>query len=242
MVNLRFSDQDIFDCVGRTNAIQFLFWLDFDDYSNKDILFNYLLNCRVESCVSPLHDKDMNLGEPKKPHYHVMMTFGSGKNKSVRQWFTLIDPIRDFISVAPFDKGTSSLSDCGKVWFEENSIQTMRGALRYFKHLDNPEKADYSNLDYICFGGFDVENVVLNDTDAKKILLQIRSWIKENQCYSYADLVDYCAVYNREWFNIVTRNNYINVIDKYQKSMLYRDSGALEKKIEKFYNQANSED
>ena len=40
MVNLRFSDQDIFDCVGRTNAIQFLFWLDFDDYSNKDILFN----------------------------------------------------------------------------------------------------------------------------------------------------------------------------------------------------------
>ena len=34
----------------------------------------------VPAFISPLHDKDMNpTNEPKKPHYHVIITFDSVK-------------------------------------------------------------------------------------------------------------------------------------------------------------------
>lgn len=222
------------DSVGRTNAVQFLFWLDFNDYSYRDVLFNFLSNLQLESCVSPLHDKDEDLGKPKKPHYHVIIYFGKGKNKSVRQIMTVLSPIRTFISIAPWDKGSSDLAACSDVWEKENKVQNLRGSLRYFKHLDNPEKHQYFDEEFITFGGFDVESVIFNETDCKVILKDIIEWLNENDVYNYADLVDYCAIHSSEWFSIVTRNQYSQTILNYQKSMCFRNTGAQDRQVDKY--------
>lgn len=240
MVKLRFSDSDIFNAVGRTNAIQFLFWLDFDDYTNRDILFKFLSNLKLESCVSPLHDKDEDLGKPKKPHYHVYITAGSGKNKSVRQWFTYIEPIRDFISIAPFDRGVSDLESVAPIWEKENKVHNARGAIRYFKHLDNPEKYQYMNEDYITFGGLDLDDLILSQTDVLIVLKNIYQWIRDNKVYSYAQLVDYSAEHSSEWFYVINKPSTSSNIERYIRSRVFTDSGGIDKYVEKI-NSIDSE-
>lgn len=79
----------------------------------------------VPAFISPLHDRDINpTGEPKKPHYHVMLMF-DGK-KSVEQ------VVEVFASI-------------GGVGCEV--VKSIRGYARYLCHLDNPEKAQYETSD-----------------------------------------------------------------------------------------------
>ena len=68
---------------------------------------------------SPLHDKDVNPDRTsKKPHWHILIFF-EGK-KSYEQ----IKKIADLINGA-----------------SPQYVQNLTGMLRYFAHLDNPEKA-----------------------------------------------------------------------------------------------------
>ena len=143
MVNLRFTDKEIRDYVGTPFAITFVFypyqnlkkWDPYDPdlvpIDESDVLFNFLKELLIESCVSPLHcyDKDPDSDEKyyKKPHYHVVLTLGSGGKKSIRQWFTLLDPIRDYIAIAPFDTGDSELESVVKVFNRD----------KYHKHFLN---------------------------------------------------------------------------------------------------------
>ena len=77
---------------------------------------NILADLKIPCLISPLHDRDFNpTGEPKKPHFHVLLTF-EGK-KSVEQIKELIRPF------------------CG-VGVEV--VQSIRGYTRYLCHLDNP--------------------------------------------------------------------------------------------------------
>ena len=98
---------------GRTSAFTFLFWIQSPESLDQDksLLFNFLNSIHVPSCVSPLHDRDVNeinldTGEVeyKKPHFHVVIDYGSGSNKTPSQFFDLIDPIRSYISVANLDR------------------------------------------------------------------------------------------------------------------------------------------
>lgn len=87
----------------------------------QDILMEYA----IPAYISPLHDRDINpTGEPKKPHYHVMLMF-DGK-KSVAQV-------------------TEIFATIGGVGCQV--IQSVRGYARYLCHLDNPEKAQYDTAD-----------------------------------------------------------------------------------------------
>lgn len=84
---------------------------------------------------SPLHDSDVNAtGEPKKPHWHVLLTF-TGK-KSYRQIWGISEAIN----------GTRP-----QVCHEPKAL------VRYFTHRDNPEKAQYDQRDIEAHGGFDLE-------------------------------------------------------------------------------------
>lgn len=89
----------------------------------------------ISFCVSPLHCYDVNEldGELKKAHYHVIFAF-EGK-KSFEQVFELTEQLN-----SPIPKRVDSL----------------RGAVRYLVHYDNPEKFQYSISDIRCYGGFDL--------------------------------------------------------------------------------------
>lgn len=82
----------------------------------------------VPAFISPLHDKDVNpTGEPKKPHYHVVLMF-EGK-KSIAQVTEIFDTINGV--------------GC-------EVVKSLRGYARYLCHLDNPEKAQYEPSDVRC--------------------------------------------------------------------------------------------
>lgn len=237
----------------RRVAITFLFWAEHD----YNVLATFLGSLKVPCLVSPLHDKDINeinadTGEIeyKKPHYHVIVEVGT--TKTVLQWYRYLEPIRDFISLAAFDKhdfsifsSVDEIRSCDwankilYVWEEENSIKNMRGLIRYFRHLDNPEKAQYGN-DYHCFGGFDIDSVLLNQSDMLVMSFQILDFINNNDCYNFADLIDYARFNNIDWCQVLLKNNFSNYIISYMKSALYRNTGAYENKIKKYENSSNN--
>ena len=98
---------------------------------------DYLISTHVQTCVSPLHDRDINpTGEPKKPHYHVLVRFESLKSEE------------QVISLYSYLNGTKPIV-----------CQSVRGSVRYFCHLDNPEKYQYDVNDIKTFNSFDVSEV-----------------------------------------------------------------------------------
>lgn len=222
---------------GRSSAFTFLFYPECS--GDCDLLFTFLDSLNIPSCVSPFHDKDVISTdivtgdvEYKKAHYHVLLDFGSGSNKSFIQVFDILQPIRDKIALAPLDKLDSNSSDqeirnVVKVWKMNNVVHNMRSTLRYFKHLDHPDKYQYINDDYRCFCGFDLENRILSQEDNISLLKDILAFVNREEMYLFSDLVDYCMENNCEWFSVVSKSTYNQLIISYMRSKVYDNSGKL---------------
>lgn len=228
---------------GRSTAVTFLFWIQNYPESldqDKSFLFNFLLSLKLPSCVSPLHDRDVNEIDPdtgeveyKKPHFHVVID--AENQKAVKQWFDMLIPVREYISIAPFDR-SEKLDQCVKIWKQENNVKNMRSLLRYFKHLDNPEKFQYIEEDFTVFGGFELDKAFYSQTDTKHILKDIIHFVNQNDIFNFADLVDYCIDNNPEWFNVISSHTTSSFIIGYQKSLTFRNTGAQERQVERYEN------
>ena len=121
--------------------------------------------------ISPYHDKDINADNtPKKSHYHVIMCFDGPTT------------YKNALSVA---------QRCGGV----NTVQPLeqiRGYYRYFTHMDNPEKYQYSDNDITTINGFDINNYVeLTYTEVVKYLMQIQMLIRDKHFLEYSELCDF---------------------------------------------------
>ena len=147
--------------------------------------------------ISPLHDKDTNpSGEPKKPHYHVLVMFESPKD-----YETQVKPI---------------FTEIGGVGRE--AVNSSRGYARYLCHLDNPEKAQYSPSEVRCMGGADFYAITNLPTDDIKLLGEIFAYIQENEIYSLAELLTISQVYYPKWFSMIAMSR-CYVVDKFIKSL-----------------------
>ena len=149
----------------------------------------------VPAFISPLHDKDINpTGEPKKPHYHVMIMFDGVKTiEQAKEVFTSISGV-----------------GCEKV----NSV---RGYARYLCHLDNPEKAQYSQELVRSLCGADYSGTIGLVTDKYKAIGEMIDFCKENDIFSYSDLLEYCRMEKFEWFRVLCDNGTV-VMKEYLKS------------------------
>ena len=231
--------------IPRTNAFTFIFWIQDQENSldqDRNLLYTFLSSLGVPSCVSPLHWQDVNevdvvTGETefKKWHFHFVLDFENAK-KSVNQVYDLLDPIRSYISLPPLDLITSEddpkLENCVKVFKNEVMVKNMRTLLRYFKHLDNPEKFQYIEDEYKTFGGFELDNRLFSQEDNLHIVKDILRFINQEEVYIFADLVDYALENNYEWFTVCSKSSYNNFIIQYMKSKTYRDSNRLEKYLD----------
>lgn len=149
----------------------------------------------VPAFISPLHDKDVNPdGEPKKPHYHVLVMF-EGK-KSAEQ-------VREL-----FDK-------FGGVGLER--VQSLRGYARYLCHMDNPDKAQYPAESVRSLCGADYIGVVGLVLDKYKAIREMIAFCDENDIFSYAELLTFCASERFDWFRILCDNGTV-VMKEYLKS------------------------
>jgi len=115
---------------------------------------------------SPLHDKDVNPdGTLKKPHWHILIVCSNKKN------YEQIKEIADSINGA-----------------SPQYVQNLTGMLRYFAHLDNPEKAQYKKNDIIGHG-VDVSKYLESEDDIDKLEQDIEIYCEENHIAEYAQLI-----------------------------------------------------
>lgn len=145
---------------------------------------------------SPLHEYDTNPdGEVKKAHWHIILVF-EGK-KSFEQVCSILEPLN-----CPIPK----------------RVNSMRGAVRYLAHMDNPEKFQYSTADIIGHGGADVKSyLALSDSEKKAVVNDIFAWASESGCMEFCDLVDYAHANQPEWFDVL-QNGFTIFFDAYFRS------------------------
>lgn len=156
----------------------------------------------IEWAESPLHDKDVNLGtgELKKAHWHIVLVF-EGK-KSFEQVSGILEPLG-----GPIPKRCHSVV----------------GAVRYFTHMDNPEKAQYKQSEVLGHGGFDVL-AAMQPTSSKRyeLIAEMLDFVKEQQITELQDLLDY-ARSNRfdDWFTLLCDSS-AYIVNQYIKSQRCR--------------------
>lgn len=149
----------------------------------------------VPAFISPLHNQDKNpTGEPKKEHYHVMIMFEGVKTREqAQEIFTAIGGVGCEI------------------------VQSCRGYARYLCHLDNPEKAQYKQEEVTALCGADYPGVIGLVTDKYKAIGEMIDYCKENNVYSYSELLEYCRMNKFEWFRVLCDNGTV-VMKEYLKS------------------------
>lgn len=155
----------------------------------------------IPSAVSPLHDADVNGdGSEKKAHYHVMFGF-----EGVKTYSQVLEITKKLNATIP------------------KIVHSARSMLRYFCHLDNPDKAQYKPSDIMLFGGFSIESY-FEPTKAERhaILLEIISFCRENRIVEFSDLVDYALTEKfEEWAGVLMDGNTV-FLNAYIKSNKYR--------------------
>lgn len=149
-------------------------------------------------CISPLHDKDIDpTGEPKKPHYHVLIEYTGPKTyKSVKE--EICDEIGATIP---------------------KKVESIRGYYRYLIHADNPDKAQYNIEDIKHYNGFKVELTTTEITLIKKKICNIINTINVKE---YKDLLDYFdEIGDTDFWEVASNHTYF--FDKYITSKRHKE-------------------
>ncbi len=120
--------------------------------------------------ISPLHDKDIDpTGEPKKPHYHIILIYGNTTTYSNVKAFT--DKLNQPIPQA---------------------LEQVRGYYRYLTHKDNPDKYQYSDSEIETFNGFNIADFIeVTKSEVTAMKNELLTLIRERQIDEYCQLIDY---------------------------------------------------
>ena len=133
---------------------------------------------------SPLHDLDVNPdGSAKKPHWHILISFDGKKS------YLQVKEIADSLNGA-----------------SPQYVQNMVGMVRYFAHMDNPEKAQYDPKKIIGHG-LDVNQYIQSAADFDKLMKEISQYARENHITEYSDLCDIALDLSEEhpdWFKCIS--------------------------------------
>lgn len=133
-------------------------------------------------CVSPLHDKDTNPdGTCKKPHWHVIVVWGNS---------TTLNSVNSLVSKFNSPK--------------PQKLESVEGAYRYHKHLDNPEKYQYEGNSSV-YNGFEVP---LRTCDVQRIKREIKDLVFTEDIREYAELLVTCDVLGPEYFDVASNNTF----------------------------------
>ena len=148
-----------------------------------------LSNHHIPAFISPLHDNDVNpTGEPKKPHYHVILAF-----EGVKTW----------------EQAKSIFDSLNGVGCE--AINSLRGYARYLCHLDNPEKHQYLVEDVRSLCGADYSSTIGLATDKYKAISEIIDFCVDENIISFAYLLEYARNERFDWFRVLCDNGAVIV-------------------------------
>lgn len=224
------SDISKFDKSFRTRNWSCIIYPD----SLPDDYFDRILSTGLPVCLSPLHEDDTWLddvydhpsdgsepsiiyhkGELKKSHYHVIILYSGVKSiYQVAHDFSFFN-----ISLALFDP-----------------VKSVAGSVRYFTHVDYPDKAQYGIDEFIPFNGFDPLKYYNPDAVSEVSgLVGLLDFIDQNQITEYRELLillrSNMSDNNpliEEYFKLAT-NSRCNCVCNYLKSCRYINPTAPQK-------------
>lgn len=154
-----------------------------------------LQETHVQTLISPLHDKDIDQqGHPKKEHYHILLMFDS--LKTIEQAQKIFDQI--------------GATKC-------QAVNSIRGQARYLCHLDDSDKAPYDTGSVVALNGADYFSMIELPSNRYKAIRDMMVFCRSEKIYSFADLCDYAAENNEEWFRSLCDNS-AYIIKEYLKS------------------------
>lgn len=182
---------------GRTRSWTFVLYPESapDDWRDK------LDELHLQWIESPLHDKDVNAdGEPKKPHWHILLMFDTVKD------YTQVKALTESLN-APIPQKCASA----------------RGMVRYMVHMDNPEKYQYKSSDIISHGGADVLELLRpTATNRYDLIAEMMDFVQSQNIVEFEDLMDYARHIRREdWYSLLCDSCAI-VMERYIRSRRHR--------------------
>ncbi|MDF7683839.1 replication protein [Lactobacillus sp. ESL0679] len=160
-------------------------------------------NMHVAWIESPCHDKDKNPDNTvKKAHWHILLMFGS--DKSFRQIKEIADELN-----APIPQ----------------PCRNVVGMVRYFAHIDNPEKHQYKPSDIVGHCGADpqqyLETASQKKADRYKRIKDMMDFVDDQGITEFADLLRYARVKHfDDWFQSLCDDSAF-VMGQYVKSVRY---------------------
>ena len=165
-----------------------------------------LADTGLQVAVSPLHDSDVNPdGEKKKAHYHLILCYPGPQTYNAVK--TLADSLH-----CPIPK----------------PLESIRGAYRYFTHLDNPEKFQYDASLIQCLNGFSIlDYVELTKSEVLRIKQDLQGFIRAQNIMEYSDLMDTLQDNgNSDYYDVASSNTYF--FEKYITSRRNKAKNAAE--------------
>lgn len=147
--------------------------------------YELLEDLHLPTCVSPLHDRDVNPdGEIKKAHYHVMICWDGPTSQSNVQ-----DISNLFSGVLPCP------------------VASVKGMYNYFTHKDNPEKFQYDYKDIVCISGFNIDDYrTYTSNEILEMRLKIDEFIRIGFILEYHELREKLIDYDIELYMYVSNN------------------------------------
>ena len=177
----------------RSRSFAFVIYPESCPENWRDIIDQF----HVAWAESPLHEFDTDdNGEVKKPHWHVVLAFDSVK--TVDQVKKLIEPLNCTIPIM---------------------VNSLRGMVRYFAHLDNPEKHQYSVDQIIGHGGIDIQDLLRLSASARyQCIRKMCMYCDEHGISEFHELMEY-AMNKRfeDWFPLLCDNS-AYIVNQYLKS------------------------
>ena len=147
----------------------------------------------MQFAVSPLHDKDKNPdGEIKKEHWHVILIWDG--------------PVTQNAAMKVAEKVNAP---------QPVKLESVRGAYRYFTHMDNPEKYQYDEKEIKLFNGFDISSYIsLTKEEKYEAIGKIMDIINENGITEYIDLLNILRANDYNLFKVACDNTilFTNVV------------------------------
>lgn len=135
----------------------------------------------IPAFISPLHENDTNpTGEPKKPHYHVILMFDSVKTiEQAREVFKTINGVGCEV------------------------VKSTRGYARYLCHLDNPEKAQYDPSQVTSLCGADYIGTIGLAVDKYVAIGEMQDFCDKYNVVSFYALAKYARGHRPDWHRIL---------------------------------------
>lgn len=162
---------------------------------------NILDDLHIEWVESPLHNQDLDANNNlKKAHIHLLLMFSGVK--TYEQVLEITDSIKATIP---------------------QRVHNARSLVRYFAHLDNPDKHQYSVSEIISHGGVDLQELLRKSASERYSLISdMIAFIKEHKITEFQDLVDYSISEKFDsWFPLLCDNSSF-VVNLYIKSQRHR--------------------